>query len=97
MDVHIGKFDFTQYFAGAVVALTLYTSCLRLRGAALSGINAVPLGQAEAARAIGLPFGSGAMKPRSCSPQAIRASVPPVASVQIALLKNTTVAAASSA
>ena len=91
VDVHIGKFDFTQYFAGAVVALTLYTSCFVCE-ALRSGINAVPMGQAEAARAIGLPFGS--VMSQIVLPQAIRASVPPVASVQIALLKNTTVAAA---
>jgi glutamate transport system permease protein len=89
--VHLGQFDFTQYFAGGVVALTLYTSCFVCE-ALRSGINAVPLGQAEAARAIGLPFGS--VMTQVVLPQAIRASVPPVASVQIALLKNTTVAAA---
>ena len=56
-----------------------------------SGVNAVPLGQAEAARAIGLPFG-GVMR-EVVLPQAFRASVPPVASALIALLKNTSVAA----
>ena len=55
-----------------------------------SGVNAVPLGQAEAARAIGLPF-SGVMR-QVVLPQAVRASVPPVASTLIALLKNTSVA-----
>lgn len=55
LDVHIGPFDFTSFFGAAVAGLTLYTStfvCESLR----SGVNAVPLGQAEAARAIGLPF-----------------------------------------
>lgn len=90
VDVHIGPMDFTSFFGGAVVALSLYTSsfvCEALR----SGVNAVPLGQAEAARAIGLPF-SGAMT-NVILPQAFRASVPPLASVQIALIKNTSVAA----
>jgi glutamate transport system permease protein len=90
VDVHIGTFDFTSFFSTAVVALTLYTStfvCEALR----SGVNAVPLGQAEAARAIGLPFG-GVMR-EVVLPQAFRASVPPVASALIALLKNTSVAA----
>ena len=91
VDVHIGQFDFTQYFTIAVVALTLYTSCFVCE-ALRSGVNAVPLGQAEAARAIGLPF--GAVMTQVVLPQAFRASVPPLASVQIALLKNTTVAAA---
>ncbi|MEQ6903173.1 amino acid ABC transporter permease [Nocardioides sp. YIM 152588] len=90
LDVEIGQFEFSSLFGSAVVSLTLYTStfvCEALR----SGINAVPLGQAEAARAIGLTFG-GTMT-QVVLPQAFRASVPPLASVQIALLKNTSVAA----
>ncbi len=90
LDVHIGEFDFTAFYGAAVVSLTLYTStfvCEALR----SGVNAVPLGQAEAARAIGLPFG-GVMT-QVVLPQAFRASLPPMASVQIALIKNTSVAA----
>jgi glutamate transport system permease protein len=89
VDIHIGQFDFTSFFTAAVVSLTLYTSafvCEALR----SGVNAVPLGQAEAARAIGLPF-SGVMR-QVVLPQAVRASVPPLASTLIALLKNTSVA-----
>lgn len=89
--IHTGWGDIrmTNAFAGAVVGLTLYTAafvCEALR----SGVNAVPLGQAEAARAIGLPFG-GAMR-HVVLPQAFRAALPPLASVQIALIKNTTVA-----
>lgn len=89
--IHTGWGDIrmTNAFAGAVVGLTLYTAafvCEALR----SGVNAVPLGQAEAARAIGLPF-SGAMR-HIVLPQAFRAALPPLASVQIALIKNTTVA-----
>lgn len=84
-----GDIRMTNAFAGAVVGLTLYTAsfvCEALR----SGVNAVPLGQAEAARAIGLPF-SGVMR-QVVLPQAIRAGLPPLVSTQIALLKNTTVA-----
>lgn len=84
-----GEVRMTAFFSAAVVALTLYTSafvCEAIR----SGVNAVPLGQAEAARAIGLPF--TAVMRNVVLPQAVRASVPPLASVQIALLKNTTVA-----
>jgi glutamate transport system permease protein len=90
LQVHVGEFDFTALFGAAVTSLTLYTSafvCEALR----AGVNAVPLGQAEAARAIGLPFG-GVMK-QVVLPQAFRASLPPLASVQIALIKNTSVAA----
>ena len=89
VDVHIGQFDFTSFFTAAVVSLTLYTSCFVCE-ALRSGVNAVPLGQAEAARAIGLPF-SGVMR-EVVLPQSFRASVPPVASTLIALLKNTSVA-----
>ena len=89
VDIHIGQFDFTSFFTAAVVSLTLYTSCFVCE-ALRSGVNAVPLGQAEAARAIGLPF-SGVMR-EVVLPQATRASVPPLASTLIALLKNTSVA-----
>lgn len=79
-----------SFFMSAVVALTLYTAafvCEVVR----SGINTVNVGQAEAARALGLTFGQtlGSV----VLPQAIRSVVPPLASVQIALLKNTTIAA----
>lgn len=89
VDIVWGDLRMNNYFAAAVLSLTVYTSafiCEALR----SGINAVPLGQAEAARAIGLPF-SGVMQ-QVVLPQAFQAAVPPLASVQIALLKNTTVA-----
>ena len=54
VDITIGDIRFNNLFAACVVGLTVYTSafvCEAIR----SGINAVPLGQAEAARAIGLP------------------------------------------
>jgi glutamate transport system permease protein len=90
LDVHIGQFDFTSFFGAAVVSLSLYTSCFVCE-ALRSGVNAVPLGQAEAARAIGLTFGGGMRE--VILPQAFRASVPPLVSVLIALVKNTSVAA----
>ncbi|CCH29034.1 amino acid ABC transporter permease [Actinosynnema sp. NPDC047251] len=77
-------------FQGAVVALTLYTSafiCEVIR----SGINTVPVGQAEASRALGLTFGQ--MLFSVVLPQAMRSVVPPLVSTLIALLKNTTIAA----
>jgi glutamate transport system permease protein len=81
----------TPFLVKGVVALSLYTSafvCEVVR----SGVNSVPLGQAEAARAIGLTFG-GTMT-QVVLPQAFRATVPPLASVLIALAKNTSVGAA---
>ena len=89
VDIVVFDLRFNNLFAACVVGLTVYTSafvCEAIR----SGVNAVPLGQAEAARAIGLRF-SGVMR-AVVLPQAFRATVPPLASVQIALLKNTTVA-----
>lgn len=89
VQIHVAGFDLTSAFTTAVVALSLYTStfvCEALR----SGVNSVSLGQAEAARAIGLSFG-GVMR-EVVLPQAFRASVPPLASTLIAMLKNTSVA-----
>lgn len=91
IDLTVGDLRINNIFAACTVGLTVYTSafvCEAIR----AGINAVPLGQAEAARALGLPFG-GVMR-QVVLPQAVRASLPPLASVQIALLKNTTVAGA---
>ncbi|MFC3894213.1 amino acid ABC transporter permease [Lentzea rhizosphaerae] len=85
--LEIIKFEF---FTAAVVALTLYTSafvCEVVR----SGINTVPIGQAEASRALGLTFTQ--MLGSIVLPQALRSVVPPMVSTFIALLKNTTVAA----
>jgi glutamate transport system permease protein len=88
--ITIGPWDVSGYFLRGVVALSLYTAafvCEALR----SGINSVSMGQAEAARSIGMPFGQ--VMRNVVLPQAIRASLPPMASVQIALVKNTSVAA----
>lgn len=78
-----------SFFFRGCLALSLYT-CTFVAEAIRSGINAVAVGQAEAARAIGLTFG-GTMT-QVVLPQAFRATVPPLASVQIALLKNSSVA-----
>ena len=81
----------TTNFRLAVLGLIVYTSafvCEALR----SGINTVPVGQAEAARAIGLNFTQ--VLTLVVLPQAFRSVVGPLANVLIALTKNTTVAAA---
>lgn len=80
----------TQSFAWAVIALTLYHAsfvCEALR----SGINTVPPGQAEAARAIGLGFGQTISQ--VIFPQAIRGALAPLGNTYVAQIKNTTVAA----
>jgi glutamate transport system permease protein len=79
-----------SFFWRAVVALSTYTAafvceCLR------SGINTVQPGQAEAARSVGMTFGQ--TLGMIVLPQAFRAVIPPLASVFIALTKNTSVAA----
>jgi glutamate transport system permease protein len=82
--------QFPSRFVTAVAALSLYTAafvCEALR----SGINAVPPGQAEAARALGLDFGQTLRT--VVLPQAFRTVIPPLGNVWIALAKNTSIAA----
>ncbi|MER8186183.1 amino acid ABC transporter permease [Kitasatospora sp. NPDC094015] len=87
LDVHLEPFTF------AVLALSAYSGsfvCEVLR----SGINTVPLGQAEAARSLGMNFGQtlGLV----ILPQAVRAVMGPMSSIFIALPRNSAVAGAFS-
>jgi glutamate transport system permease protein len=72
--------------------------CLAMTGAAYvcesvrSGINAVPVGQAEAARAIGLPFTK--VLRLVVLPQAFRTMVPPLVNVFIGMALGSSIAAA---
>lgn len=78
-----------SFFTRAATTLSLYTAafvCEVLR----SGTNTVHLGQAEAARAVGLTFTQSLLL--VILPQAVRTVFGPLASVFIALLKNTAVA-----
>jgi glutamate transport system permease protein len=78
-------------FRLAVVGLALYTAafvCESVR----SGVNTVPLGQAEAARSLGLTFSQNLRI--ILLPQAFRSVIAPLGSVLIALTKNTTIASA---
>jgi glutamate transport system permease protein len=82
----------TNGFWLAAIGMTIYTSsfvCESLR----AGINTVPLGQAEAARSIGLTFTQSLRL--VVLPQAFRAVIAPLGSVFIAMIKNTTVALAA--
>ena len=78
-----------DYTTLATIALVLYTASY-VAEVFRSGINSIDKGQTEAARAVGLRF------PQVLSdvliPQAFRNVVPPLMSVFIAALKNTTVA-----
>ena len=86
--------DFTlNFFIYAVIALSLYHAAFMCE-AIRSGVNTVPLGQAEAARAIGLGFLPAAR--HVILPQALRGAITPIGNTVIALTKNTTVAAAAS-
>jgi glutamate transport system permease protein len=77
-----------NYYWLAVFGFSAYTAafvCEALR----SGINTVPFGQAEAARAIGLTFTQSLRL--VILPQAFRAVIAPLGSVMIAMIKNSTV------
>jgi glutamate transport system permease protein len=79
------------YFVLALIGLTVYTSPF-VAEALRSGINGVPVGQAEAARSVGLTFGQSLSF--VIMPQAVRMVIPPLINVFIALTKNTSVAGA---
>ena len=77
------------YFVMITMAMGIYTAafvaeCIR------SGVNGIGIGQAEAARSIGMPF--NLTMTQVILPQAFRYVVPPLASVFIALTKNTSLA-----
>jgi glutamate transport system permease protein len=78
-------------FRLAVLGLSVYTAafvCETVR----SGVNTVPLGQAEAARSLGFTFSQNLRI--VLLPQAFRSVLIPLGSVLIALTKNTTIASA---
>lgn len=78
-----------DFYLLAVIGLTVYTSPF-VAEAIRSGVNGVALGQAEAARSLGLGFGQTLQ--HVVMPQAIRMVIPPLINVFIALTKNTSVA-----
>ncbi|MCA4132373.1 amino acid ABC transporter permease [Arthrobacter sp. M4] len=83
------KFD--QFEVAAIIALSGYTSAF-VAEAVRSGVNSVPVGQAEAARSIGLTFTQ--VLGLIILPQALRTVVPPMINIIIALVKNSSVAGA---
>ncbi|MFD0856723.1 amino acid ABC transporter permease [Actinomadura adrarensis] len=92
LQIRISETFTVNYFWIAIFGLSSYTAafvCEALR----SGINTVPLGQAEAARAIGLTFTQSLRL--IILPQAFRSVVAPLGSVAIAMTKNTTVVLAA--
>ena len=89
-DTTTSAIDITN-FRLSVLAFVLYTGTF-VAEAVRSGINTVPVGQAEAARALG--FGFMQTLTIVVLPQALRSVVAPLASGLIALTKNTTIASA---
>jgi glutamate transport system permease protein len=79
--------ELNNYWLG-VVGLSVYTAAFVCE-AVRSGINTVPAGQAEAARAIGMSFRQTLSI--VILPQAGRAVVAPLGSIFIALAKNATI------
>lgn len=93
LGVKISPVDSVNTYWLSVIGLSLYTSafvCEVLR----SGISTVPLGQAEAARAIGLTFIQSLRL--VILPQAFRSIIAPLGSVMSAMIKNSTVVLAAS-
>ncbi|GAA1945969.1 amino acid ABC transporter permease [Agromyces allii] len=76
------------YLIAGMIALAVYTSPF-IAEALRSGINGVPIGQAEAARSLGLGFSQTVSL--IVLPQAFRMTIPPLINVLIALTKNTSV------
>ncbi len=89
-DKQSNTFIVDNNFRLAVLGLSVYHASF-VAEALRSGVNTVPLGQAEAARAIGLPFVKTLRY--VVLPQAFRGAIAPLGNVLIALTKNSTVAA----
>lgn len=77
-------------FRWGVVALSVYHAAF-VAESIRSGVNTIPVGQAEAARSIGLGFGASLR--HVILPQAMRGAISPLGNTLIALTKNTTVVA----
>ncbi|MBC6463409.1 amino acid ABC transporter permease [Actinomadura sp. HBU206391] len=88
LGLKLSNISTVNFYWLAVFGLSAYTAsfvCEALR----SGINTVSVGQAEAARAIGLTFTQSLRM--IVLPQAFRAVIAPLGSITIAMIKNTTV------
>jgi glutamate transport system permease protein len=85
-----GLYRFNTFEVMAIIGLSAYTAafvCEAIR----SGVNSVSAGQAEAARSMGMSFTQSLTL--VVLPQAFRVIVPPLTSIYIALVKNTSVVA----
>ncbi|WP_436778043.1 amino acid ABC transporter permease [Yinghuangia sp. YIM S09857] len=80
-----------DFITFAVIAVGGYTAAF-ICEAVRSGINTVPIGQAEAARSLGMSFNQTLSL--VVLPQAMRAVVPPIGSLLIAMVRNSAIASA---
>lgn len=83
--------DFGYEFGAAVIALAIYHGAF-FAEVIRAGLNAIPRGQFEAARALGLGLTQSLRK--VLFPQAIRILIPPLLNESTALIKNTSLAMA---
>jgi len=83
--------DFGYEFGAAVLALSIYHGAF-IAEAVRAGLNSIPKGQIEAARALGLGFSQSLG--HVVLPQAVRVIVPLLISEATALIKNTSLAMA---
>lgn len=86
----VGIAGFNTFFTMAMLGLAAYTAAFVCE-AVRSGVNSVSPGQAEAARSVGMSFVQTLRF--VVLPQAIRAVIPPLTSIYIALAKNTSIVA----
>jgi glutamate transport system permease protein len=86
---HSSLLNFNVFYVFATAALGLYTAAFVCE-AVRSGINSIPVGQAEAARSVGMTFSQTLRQ--VVLPQAFRAVIPPLASTMIAMCKNSSIA-----
>ncbi len=87
----LGLRDFGYEFGAAVIALAIYHGAF-FAEVFRAGLNAIPKGQLEAARALGLGFVQSLRK--VVLPQAVRIVIPPLLNEATALIKNTSLAMA---
>lgn len=90
LGIRLSQDTFTTIFWLAVIGMSLYHGAYAaevIRG----GLLGVEKGQIEAARSLGLSYGQ--MLRSVQIPQAVRAVIPPLGNIGIALVKNTSIAA----
>jgi general L-amino acid transport system permease protein len=86
-----GGLSLTPEFAALLIGLVMYTGAF-IAEIVRAGINAVPKGQWEASRAVGLP--TGKLLRLIVLPQALRVIIPPLTSQYLNLTKNSSLAIA---